>query len=218
MSTIRANTITDTAGTGAPTFSNGIISNGNVGIGTSSPVNNAGYTTLTISGTSGGVLQLQDGANSRAQLYSTSSGVTLISLGAIPLFFGTQGTARAAIDSVGNFQFNNGYGSIATAYGCRAWVNFNGTGTVAIRASGNVTSITDNGVGDYTVNFTTAMPDANYSANVSIEWDTVTAANTRACAGYNGGRLAASFRMISYYPATGGGYVDVPAAYLSVFR
>lgn len=47
---------------------------------------------------------------------------------------------------------------------CRAWVNFNGTGTVAIRASFNVSSIGDNGVGGYTVNFTTAMPDANYSA------------------------------------------------------
>jgi hypothetical protein len=48
-------------------------------------------------------------------------------------------------------------------YKCRAWVNFNGTGTVAIRAAGNVTSITDNGTGDYTVNFTTAMPDADYA-------------------------------------------------------
>lgn len=46
----------------------------------------------------------------------------------------------------------------------KAWVNFNGTGTVAISGSGNVTSITDNGAGDYTVNFTSAMPDANYSA------------------------------------------------------
>lgn len=53
----------------------------------------------------------------------------------------------------------------APIYACRAWVNFNGTGTVAIRASGNVSSITDNGTGDYTVNFTTAMPDANYSAS-----------------------------------------------------
>lgn len=51
----------------------------------------------------------------------------------------------------------------APIYACRAWVNFNGTGTVAIRASGNVSSITDNGTGDYTVNFTTAMPDADYS-------------------------------------------------------
>ena len=51
----------------------------------------------------------------------------------------------------------------APIYACRAWVNFNGTGTVAIRASGNVSSITDNGVGDYTVNFTTAMSDVNYA-------------------------------------------------------
>jgi hypothetical protein len=45
---------------------------------------------------------------------------------------------------------------------CRAWVNFNGTGTVAIRASFNVSSITDHGTGDYTVNMTTAMPDVNF--------------------------------------------------------
>jgi len=51
----------------------------------------------------------------------------------------------------------------APIYAARAWVNFNGTGTVAITASGNVSSITDNAVGDYTVNFTTAMSDANYS-------------------------------------------------------
>ena len=55
----------------------------------------------------------------------------------------------------------------APIYACRAWVNFDGTGTVAIRASGNVTSITDNGLGSYTVNFTTAMPDANYSIHLS---------------------------------------------------
>jgi hypothetical protein len=48
-------------------------------------------------------------------------------------------------------------------YSCRAWVNFDGTGTPAIRASGNVSSITDNGAGDYTINFTTAMPDVDYS-------------------------------------------------------
>lgn len=48
----------------------------------------------------------------------------------------------------------------------KAWVNFNGTGTVAIRASYNVSSITDNGTGDYTVNFATALADANYSAQI----------------------------------------------------
>jgi hypothetical protein len=49
----------------------------------------------------------------------------------------------------------------------KAWVNFNGTGTVAIRASYNVSSITDNGTGDYTINFTNALPDANYSISGS---------------------------------------------------
>ena len=52
----------------------------------------------------------------------------------------------------------------ATFYTSKAWVNFNGTGTVAIRADGNVSSITDNGTGDYTVNFTSATADANYSS------------------------------------------------------
>lgn len=57
---------------------------------------------------------------------------------------------------------------IAPIYACRAWVNFDGTGTVAIRASGNVSSITDNGVGEYRVNFTTSMPDLNYLAVPNI--------------------------------------------------
>jgi hypothetical protein len=55
----------------------------------------------------------------------------------------------------------------APSYSARAWVNFDGTGTPAIRASGNVSSITDNGTGDYTVNFTNAMPDANYAYEFS---------------------------------------------------
>ena len=74
----------------------------------------------------------------------------------LPDSTGTMATAESTLT-----QFNAS-GS-APVYACRAWVNFNGTGTVAIRASGNVSSITDNGTGDYTVNFTTAMADANYS-------------------------------------------------------
>lgn len=55
--------------------------------------------------------------------------------------------------------------SAGTEYGqfCRAWVNWNGTGTIAIRDSFNVSSITDSGVGDYRINFTNAMPNANYA-------------------------------------------------------
>ena len=81
--------------------------------------------------------------------------------------FSEGGVQVGEFDSSANFKFNSGYGSVATAYGCRAWVNFNGTGTVAISASGNVSSITDNGTGSYTVNFTNAMPDANYSTTGS---------------------------------------------------
>ncbi len=67
----------------------------------------------------------------------------------------------------GTLAFNSGYGSASTAYGVRAWVNFNGSGTVAIRNSGNVSSVTDNGVGNYTINFATALVDTNYSAPAS---------------------------------------------------
>jgi hypothetical protein len=78
-------------------------------------------------------------------------------------------TERVRVSQDGTFGFNSGYGSVGTAYGCRAWVNFNGIGTVAIRASGNVSSITDNAVGDYTINFTSSMPDANYSFQTSCQ-------------------------------------------------
>ena len=68
-------------------------------------------------------------------------------------------TARAnlGIDATGS----------APIYACRAWVNFNGTGTPTIRASGNVSSIRDNGTGDYSVNFTTSMEAANYAATAN---------------------------------------------------
>jgi hypothetical protein len=80
----------------------------------------------------------------------------------LPLAQGGNGNTTGNVVSSQVADAFNATGS-APLYACRAWVNFNGTGTVAIRASGNVSSITDNGAGDYTVNFTTAMPDANYS-------------------------------------------------------
>ena len=100
-------------------------------------------------------------------------------------------------------------------FSCRAWVNFNGTGTVAIRASGNVTSITDNGTGDYTVNFTTALPDVNYS--VGSVWDT-----TRGGSGWPlqpavFSQATSSLRV--QYPNVGlGGFGDVPLCLWQVFR
>jgi phospholipase/lecithinase/hemolysin len=95
---------------------------------------------------------------------STSAGLVQSADTSGVLQLQNNGTNALSVTS-GNLQFNSGYGSVATAYGCRAWVNFNGTGTVAIRASGNVTSITDIATGTYTINMTTAMPDINYSVS-----------------------------------------------------
>jgi hypothetical protein len=90
-----------------------------------------------------------------------SVSLNALSANVLPL---TGGTITSDLGVAGNLSFNSGYGSVATAYGCRAWVRFTVTGgTPSIAASGNVTSITDNGVGDYTFNFTNAMPDTNYA-------------------------------------------------------
>lgn len=134
--------------------------------------------------------------------------------------FQQNGTTQASITAAGLFQFNSGYGSVATAYGCRAWVNFNGTSTVSIRASGNVTSITDNGTGDYTVNFTTAMPDANYSVNLNVQVAAGLATSSHIFASNSGGSFAqtnpstGSFRIVSYSNA----FYDPPYVCVSVFR
>ena len=101
----------------------------------------------------------------------------------------------------------------APIYPCRAWVNFNGTGTVAIRASGNVSSITDNGTGDYTVNFTTAMPDANYGA----QGITGTAAGNNGYMRYNGALSASSFRT-GCLNNVATAYLDCEYVWMSFFR
>ena len=119
-------------------------------------------------------------------------------------------TGAVNVDASDNLQFDSGFGSTATAYGCRAWVNFNGTGTVAIRESGNVSSITDNGLGDYTVNFTTAMPDSSYSGVLTVSYG-----------GNRGGHkivsvTTSSFRFQSFGEV---GYIgDSSIACVSIFR
>ena len=103
----------------------------------------------------------------------------------------------------------------APSYLCRAWVNFNGTGTVAIRASGNVSSITDNGTGDYTVNFATAMADVNYQPTFGTgdpslggAWDYV--------AGIY--QIATTYIRMRSYGAPGGSLADAPSTGVVIFR
>jgi hypothetical protein len=157
-----------TATAGAITEKMCIAATGNVGIGTSSP-----------SGASGTVLEVNGGAgqarfvlknNTTGSASTDGSQIALVNSQLViqnressEIIFETDNVERARISAAGLFQYNNGYGSVATAFGCRAWINFDGTGTPAARASGNVSSITDNGTGDYTINFTNAMPDGNYA-------------------------------------------------------
>jgi hypothetical protein len=230
-----------------------ITSAGDVGIGTSSPGSKLDVQGLV----AGNFFQnlYNDSSDASAQtLYvaksfgasgmqfgqqrSTANGIINL-IDAAALTFGTANTEQMRLTSAGLLQFNSGYGSVATAYGCRAWVNFNGnansdqsgtytqsgttvfititdhgftTGQIAsldftsgtavdgvyivtvtsanefnvfqtsrittgfvtskkstVRASGNVSSVTDNGTGDYTINFATPMPDANYAVNATLD-------------------------------------------------
>jgi hypothetical protein len=104
----------------------------------------------------------------------------------------------------------------APSYSARAWVNFNGTGTVAIRASGNVTSITDNGTGDYTVNFTTAMPDANYSVSQGLQEGGSFFGSSAML--LSGGVLSTTAFRIVCRPGNSATSLDFPGVYLSIFR
>lgn len=112
-------------------------------------------------------------------------------------------------DSSGVLATQNGMSGIA-----KAWVNFNGTGTVAIRGSFNVSSITDNGTGDYTVNFTTAMPDANYSASASSEF---VYSVTQVIATVASSSTSSGVRLL-FATAGAGSQVDVGYAKASIFR
>lgn len=78
------------------------------------------------------------------------------------------GSSGQALQTTGSGVLEWGVGVSNDAQLCKAWVNFNGTGTVAIRGSYNVSSITDNNVGDYTVNFTTALSSANYAVAQAV--------------------------------------------------
>ena len=102
----------------------------------------------------------------------------------------------------------------APSYTCRAWVNFNGTGTVAIRASGNVSSITDNGTGNYTVNFTTAMPDVNYSVPASAKNVDSSAAEIRVVGTYSLTTTSVGINTVNHVPA----FADSVFVHLAIFR
>lgn len=154
-----------------------IDTSGNVGIGTNSPssygklasiISTAGTSGWFQSNASTSTLVVKDTGANGANISLRGNGATtpdkhIRAIGGVLEVINSAYTANIlAVTDAGVLQFNSGYGSVATAYGCRVWVNFNGSGAATIRNSGNVSSVTYNAVGDYTVNFTAAMPDTNY--------------------------------------------------------
>jgi len=192
--------------TGSTTFNTGVnlaAVSGDVGIGTASPA-----TKLDVNGTIQALQVFQSSSGADAVLNANGANRDVI--------FKVNNTELARlVGNGGNFQMNSGYGSVATAFGCRAWVNFNGTGTVAIRASGNVSSITDNGTGDYTVNFTTAMPDANYCIQIASRNFT---SNTNKSDNPNVVDPTTSAIRMYHLEGAGPANTDSPSIYVAVFR
>jgi len=133
--------------------------------------------------------------------------------------FSEGGVATGQFDSSGNFKFNSGYGSVTTAFGCRAWVNFNGTGTPAIRASGNVSSITDNGEGDYTINFTNALPDVNYCMVSGPSHTNSTDGSTFSVRSFSTAITTTNIRIITAFSnAANNGVLDMNTIGVAIFR
>ena len=155
------------------------------------------------------------------KLTSDTSGVLeLKSAGTTIATVSSTGLAMASGKTLPATSLTTASGS-APSYSARAWVNFNGTGTVAIRASGNVSSITDNGSGKYRLNFTTALPDVNYSAVGGAIQNTGT--------GTSAAQYVVGFPTTSYTTSTiqiyskyirpdTSGFVDVSIVSVAIFR
>ena len=137
---------------------------------------------LILDGTNG--LSDVDGSAATPAIRGSDANTGIFFPGADRIGFAEGGVQVGEFDASGNFLMNSGYGSAAVAYGCRAWVNFDGTTSPGtIQASGNVSSVTRENTGRYIVNLTTAMPDASYSVvcgGVNTDGATATTGNNRA--------------------------------------
>ena len=179
--------------------------------------NSAGGGGLVTSGDASGVLALQTAGVTALSIDASQKVTFANSLTSPTLVTPTLTSATLTTPTIDSAQVPTVSGS-APLYMCRAWVNFNGTGTVAIRASGNVSSITDNGIGDYTLNFTTAMSDANYAAIMTTSRPTIGAdypRNVNIAA--NNPPTTSAVRLFTDFDTNMGGS-DNPYVLVSIFR
>jgi|LakMenEpi03Aug12_release.lakeMendotaPanAssembly.Ray.scaffolds.fasta_scaffold50562_4 hypothetical protein len=233
--TLTSGAVTTVAGTPA----NLVISSGST-LGTTNAVetdlavialNNAGTIELAVVNMAGGVNLSESAlisttaeggagaADSASTVYSTTArtNVAYRVLGFLRITEATAGTwatapslIQGADESILTKIVLNANGP-APIYPCRAWVNFNGTGTVAIRASGNVSSVGDAGTGTYDVNLATAIGDANYSVCSSKNHEASNVGPNMAVSAF----ATNSFRLTSF---ENGSATDCSVATASLFR
>lgn len=95
----------------------------------------------------------------------------------------------------------------------KAWINFNGTGTIASRDSFNVSSLVDNGTGDYTINLASPLPSADYAALATVSGNPITNGSTIATGPFTSVPTTSAYRFIA---ATSSAAVDPPYAAASI--
>lgn len=162
--------------------------------------------TLVVQNLSLGVGGLPNGSVTTDDLADGAVTTDKIAAGAVATVDLADGAVTAA-------KLSGAQSGSAPIYAARAWVNFNGTGTVAIRASGNVSSITDVGAGRYTVNVTSAFADANYCAVVTAGTTTATTAYMDAKVN---GTLSTTQVPVSVHVQSGGSPVYFDVEYVNV--
>lgn len=186
-------------------------------------VNTSGLADLATAVT--GILPVANGGTGASSL--TANGVIIGN--------GTGALSSVAPSTSGNVLTSNGSAWISTSsvpaalstasgsapsYSARTWINFNGTGSITIRASGNVSYLTDNGTGDYTLNFTTALPDTNYAVTTGI--NSASASNPARAVTIDSDGTTATLMTTTQLRlqagSTGGSPYDEPVICIAIFR